>query len=350
MMTRQGFGVRLGCIAWAVAALFATAPAVGGGYVFQTIDAPGPGSATTGGTYAFGVNASGLVSGYYEDASGAYHGFIWQNGKATSIDYTGISGVSQTFLFQDNSSGQVAGYYTGADGTSHSLIYNSANGTWTTIPDAPGKNGFNAAGGINDKGQLAGNYSLGAAGNTNLVAWLYDIKSNTYTPFTVPQSDQSLFGSATYGMNNHGDIAGYYQDASSNYHGFVWDPTTGSRIIDVASATAGTFALGVNDSNTVVGNYYIGSTSYGFLLGGNNKLTSFMFAGATSTWISGLDDAGDITGYYEDAKGNFPGFYGQAVPNGLAACADRLRGRRGLHSPSLRGAVGRTRSKPGMTR
>ncbi len=226
-------------IGLAVAILLAPSPASAGGYNFQTIDAPG----AAGGTYAFGVNAGGLVTGYTIDASGGYHGFIWQNGVATTLDYTGVPGVTSTFLFQDNSSGQVAGYYTGSDGASHSLIYNTAGSTWTPIPDAPGGYPFNAAGGINNVGQLAGNYSTDLAAASNLVGWLYDIKSNTYTPFTVPQSDQANYGSATYGMNNKGDIAGLYADSNGAYHGFIWDPTTGSRTIDVPGATGGDLRL-----------------------------------------------------------------------------------------------------------
>jgi hypothetical protein len=39
-----------------------------------------------------------------------------------------------------------------------------------------------------------------------------------------------------------------------------------------------------------------------------------MVPGATNTWIGGLDDRGDITGFYQDANGNFHAFLGQAVP------------------------------------
>ena len=243
-----GFLTWLGSIGLAVALLLAPPRAEAGGYIFTTINAPG----AVGGTFAAGVNASGLVTGYYADAAGAYHGFVWQNGTLTPIDYTGVAGVAETFLFQDNSSGQVAGYYTGSDGNSHSLIYNTASGTWTTVPDAPGGYPFNAAGGINDNGQLAGNYSTDPTAASNLIGWLYNIKTNTYTPFTTPNANS--YGTATYGMNNNGDIAGLYYDAGGTSHGFVWDPTTGVRTGDVAGAQ-GTEAFAINDAGTVAGGY-----------------------------------------------------------------------------------------------
>jgi uncharacterized membrane protein len=306
MRWRTGFRVGFGGMGLAFVLLLAP-PRASGGYVFTTIDAPG----AVGGTFASGVNASGLVTGYYVDAGGAYHGFVWQNGVATSVDYTGVSGVTSTFLFQDNSSGQVAGYYTGSDGNSHSLIYNSASGTWTTVPDAPGGYPFNAAGGINDKGQLAGNYSTDPTASSNLVGWLYDIKTNTYTPFTI--SGANSYGAATYGMNNNGDIAGVYYDAGGTPHGFVWDPSTGARTVDVSGAQ-GTQAFAINDSGTVAGGYFNGSDWTGFLLDSQNQLTSVMVPGATDTWIAGLDDRGDISGFYEDGNGNFHAFYGESVP------------------------------------
>jgi probable HAF family extracellular repeat protein len=306
MRSRCGLVVPFMFVGLAIATLIAPPPAIAG-YIFQTIDAPG----ASGGTFAAGVNANGLVSGYYVDASGAYHGFIWQNGTLTPVDYTGVPGVVSTFLFQDNSSGQVAGYYTGSDGNSHSLIYNSATSSWTTVPDAPGGYPFNAAGGINDNGQLAGNYSTDPTASSKLVGWLYTIKTNTYTPFTNPNAN--AYGTATYGMNNNGDIAGLYYDSGGSSHGFVWDPTTGSRTVDVPGAQQ-TQAFAINDADTVAGGYFNGSAWTGFLLDSSNNLTSVMVPGATNTWIAGLNDQGDISGFYEDAAGGFHAFYGQAVP------------------------------------
>lgn len=310
MRSSDGFRIGFYGLGLAAAILLAPAGAAGGDYIFQTIDAPG----AAGGTFPFGVNASGVVTGYTIDGSGGYHGFVWQNGTATTLDYTGVPGVVSTFLFQDNSAGQAAGYYTGSDGTSHSLIYNSASGTWTTIPDAPGGYPFNAAGGINDVGQLAGNYSTDPTAATNLVGWLYDTRSSSYTSFTVPQSDQALFGTATYGMNNSGDIAGTYVDSGGLYNGYVWDPTTGARTIDVPNATGGTVAFGINDSGTIVGEYFIGSASYGFIMDANGNVTTLTVPGWSNISIDSIDDRGDIAGFYQDANGNYHGFVALAVP------------------------------------
>ena len=43
--------------------------------VFTTFDAPGAGAGTQG-TFPLAMNPSGAITGYYFDASGAFHGFL----------------------------------------------------------------------------------------------------------------------------------------------------------------------------------------------------------------------------------------------------------------------------------
>jgi probable HAF family extracellular repeat protein len=38
---------------------------------------------------ADGINNAGVVTGYYEDSSFNYHGFVWQNGALQTVDYPG---------------------------------------------------------------------------------------------------------------------------------------------------------------------------------------------------------------------------------------------------------------------
>src|SRR3954466_8429730 len=67
-----------------------------------------------------------------------------------------------------------------------------------------------------------------------------------------------------------------------------------------------TFALGINSSRTVVGDYFdvAENVSHGFLLS-QNVFTQFDFGGLGSTNILGINDAGDFVGdFYSDTDGS----------------------------------------------
>jgi hypothetical protein len=69
------------------------------------------------------------------------------------------------------------------------------------------------------------------------------------------------------------------------------------RSIDVPGATA-TGARGINAEHDIVGRYYLGTSSYGFLLS-NGTLTTVEHPdgiGSTQTW--GISPTGDVVGFY----------------------------------------------------
>jgi probable HAF family extracellular repeat protein len=43
---------------------------------------------------ADGINNAGVVTGYYQDSSSNYHGFVWQNGTLVTVDYPGTVDTS----------------------------------------------------------------------------------------------------------------------------------------------------------------------------------------------------------------------------------------------------------------
>ena len=53
------------------------------------------------------------------------------------------------------------GFYADAQNIPHGLVYNSVNGEWTVVNDPAGVNGT-VLNGINDKGQIVGFYTDGA--------------------------------------------------------------------------------------------------------------------------------------------------------------------------------------------
>jgi uncharacterized membrane protein len=113
---------------------------------FTTIDFPGGGD-----TNPIGINNSGQIVGYYDDASGI-HGFLDTAGSFTTIDFPG---AYRTFAEGINNSGQIVGiYYMTPLSSGQGFL--DTGGSFTTI-DYPGAS-FSGASGINDSGQILGEF------------------------------------------------------------------------------------------------------------------------------------------------------------------------------------------------
>jgi hypothetical protein len=101
---------------------------------------------------ATGVNNSGLVAGFYENASTLFTAFSKLGGSVTTFQFPGS--VSTQALGVNNL-GQIVGNYIDANGVMHGFFDNG--GVFMTL-DPPGATGT-AANGINDLGQIVGFYT-----------------------------------------------------------------------------------------------------------------------------------------------------------------------------------------------
>jgi len=70
----------------------------------------------TAGTFLTDANSSGVIVGYYKDASGE-HGFVDDNGSFTTIDAAGA--VNGTVITSISDSGEIFGYYYDANNKQH---------------------------------------------------------------------------------------------------------------------------------------------------------------------------------------------------------------------------------------
>ncbi len=248
-------------------------------YSFTTFDAPG---AT--GTYAYSINASGQVTGYYSDGSRNSHGFVYGNGTLTTLD---APGATSTYARSINASGQVAGSYW--DGShSHGFVY--GNGTFTPL-DAPGATETYAYS-INASGQATGSYWDGS----RVHGFVYS--GGTFTPLDVPGA------TATYpaSINASGQVAGDYYDRSGNQHGFVYSDGTFTTLnVPVGS---GNRATSINDSGQVTVLAYMPTGS------GRSSAYSFVYSNGTFTTLT-VPDTPHATGATSiNASGQVTGICG----------------------------------------
>ena len=89
---------------------------------FTTFDAPG---AAAIGTNPLSINAHGVITGWYTDASNVFHGFVRANdGTMTTIDVPGAgTGPFQgTQAVATNPAGAITGFYFDASNVLHGFL------------------------------------------------------------------------------------------------------------------------------------------------------------------------------------------------------------------------------------
>jgi hypothetical protein len=106
------------------------------------------------------------------------------------------------------------------------------------------------------------------------------------------------------GVNGGGDVSGYFYDSAGAAHGFIrFRNGSFSPPINEPNGSD-TFALGINSSRIVVGDFFSAadSTSHGFLFS-HRTYTQFDVGGLVSTNILGINDANDLVGdFYDDTQ------------------------------------------------
>jgi len=148
------------------------------------------------------------AAGYYADASGNDHAYIFQGGTFTLISTPGVSSQATGI----NNSGNISGFYIDGAGVNHGFLIRG--GVFKTL-DFPGGT-FTQALGLNNQRQVVGFY-MDAAGNTH--GFLYDVATGVYESVNDPMGvDSTLIN----GINDVGQITGFYVDPKTgNTNGFV---------------------------------------------------------------------------------------------------------------------------------
>ncbi len=305
-------------------------------------DAPGAGTGNTQGTFPISINTAGAIAGYYSDANNVYHGFVRAaSGAITEFDApgAGMGGHAGTVATNINTAGTVAGMYRDTSLVYHGFV-RAANGTITEFV-APGAGTGIGQGtqpsSINTAGVVAGGYSDANGAYHGFVR----ATSGAISSFNAPGAGTGI-GQGTFpiSINTAGAIAGIYADASDVAHGFVRAVNGAITTFDAPGAgrqdwlaalsvksqgppTQGTYAFNINDAGDIAGLYLDASVVvHGLVRGANGVITSFDVPGAGSGALQGtgglgINTAGNITGSYLDAGSVAHGF----VASGAAAPA-----------------------------
>jgi probable HAF family extracellular repeat protein len=256
-------------------------------YRFTSFDPPGS-------TYTRGnaINNAGTIDGYFNNASGEFHGYILSAGVFTQID---VPGAVKTIADGNNDSGTIVGQCDApVVGQAHGFVL--SGGTFTSF-DVPGAT-FTAGKGINLAGVIVGFY-VDAGGMTHG----YLLSGGQFTTIDYPNAPFT----AAHGINNNGQIVGNYHDAAGNNRGFL---LSGGQFSSVNYPKATwTIPTRINTSGQIVGYYQAASGSvHGFLLS-NGTYTTIDYPNAILTRLDGINDLGELVGQWEDSTGHTHGFY-----------------------------------------
>ena len=316
----------------AIALLGASSPVYAqSGWTFTTIDNPAAITGAGGGTYAQGINDPGQVVGYFYDSAGI-RGFSKTGGSFTTLNYPG--GPLPTFAEGINNKGDVVGWYAGnvagynnptPGQIDHGFLY--SGGVYTAIND-PSATVSTLAQGINNKDQIVGFYESETIGAPTYHGFLYsggqyitlDDPSSNLNKIGSSGSAASTSGTVAMGINDKGNIVGYYYfDNSDRAKGFILS-NGNYTTIDDPLGVGGTFALGINNKDEVVGFYYDSlHRQNGFLFSNGNYTTLDDPLGLNGTYATGINDASKIVGYYLAPEFNPVGGFFGSVGHGFLA-------------------------------
>jgi uncharacterized membrane protein len=163
-------------------------------------------------TYAWAISPFGTVVGGWavNDSSGNMlfqHGYVWKDGNFSDIVYPAYY---RTLLSGMNARGDAIGTGIDPDGTGHAFIY--SRGEITPITDLPPGAIGSSPQGINDKGEMVGQFW-----DQNFTTHGYLRAGSEYKTIDFPGA---VFTGAQ-GVNNAGLIVGAYFDTNWGLHGFI---------------------------------------------------------------------------------------------------------------------------------
>jgi len=274
----SGKGLLVGIVAMAGVLAGSQAAAQGRALTFSTIDFPGAVL-----TNVQGINESGDIAGFYNDAAGRTHGFMRSGGVFRSID---VPGAQSTQARGIGPAGDVVGSYQRpgelggipvhgfllrSSGSLHEVDYPGHQNTipQRILPDGTilgcyhdentmdtmhgmlrtrrGFDSIDESMTMHNGATPDGRFIVGLFTDMDSRGKGYTFESGRFTPFEVPGASST----AAWDVNPSRVIVGVYQDGAGVVHGFTYDGQVFGRV-DAPGARA-TRVFGVNAAGDMAG-------------------------------------------------------------------------------------------------
>ncbi|QNI33090.1 hypothetical protein H7849_03680 [Alloacidobacterium dinghuense] len=231
-------------------------------------------------TQAIGINNKrfpDIVGFYTDNATGFTHGFLDSNGTQSTVDDPAGSAPNVTTPVQNllgiNDFGDAAGFWMDNNGHEHGFIVlldfqTPSKSTFIEIPPSMFKGAVaTQASNFTDLGQVCGFWTDGDGNNHGFFGLLGPL----LFMFNVEINGVPAISTSPFGCNNKGEVVGSFTDASGNVHGFIFNHGRSVQFDAPGSSQTpafgvmGTFINGVNDNGDIVGFFSDGTKVNGFV-------------------------------------------------------------------------------------
>lgn len=254
-------------------------------YDYKRVDVPGAAH-----SLPFGLNDVGDIVGSFYEVSlfGGSKPYLYSDGQYYDI---GVAGAASVQPFSLNKLGIIAGTFTNRG--QFGFLQDDVN--TTVLSDATRAEGVNIHGA-----------AVGYLSTQDYNQFAYKYKNGVYKPVIGPDEISGMLGSAATGINDRGDIVGYY----------FYDNATGQQLIQGFVRKAGVLyplaitPLGINNDGVIVG---FSGAGYDAAVLEDGIVTLIKYPGADHTQVNGINNKGHIVGFYMQA-GVYHGFIGKPVP------------------------------------
>ncbi len=264
-----------------------------------------------------GINNTGVIAGYFGDGATVNNNGFTYNGTFTAENVTGADQTQVVAINNTMTGGtyQTAGFWVN-NGTGTNRGFTNIGGTVANV-DGPGST-FTQVLGLNDHNQAVGFFT--AAGVTS--GFTYNTSTTTVTPLAVPAAWGATSVTAT-GINNSGVIVGFFSNCAGCVSGFIDNAGTFSTPTDPLGTNPMFF--GINNLGEIVGtDTAAGGYSEGFVYNMSTNTWTTVFDpnaetttdgfGISGTTLNGINDLGQLVGFYADANGNVDGLLATPTP------------------------------------
>ncbi len=266
-----------------------------------------------------GINNAGTIAGYFGSGAAGHpnqgYTVVPPYGQANFTNEN-FPGSVQTQVTGLNNIGTTVGFWSNTNmgpplDSNFGFVHQGATFTNVNNPNtATTPPVFNQLLGVNDHNVAAGFYT-DAAGATH--GYTYTIATNA---FSANIDDPHAVGNTTAAaINNAGEIAGFYTDAGGAFHGFI-DNNGMFTTLDAAGAMD-TSLLGLNNLGEAVGFDIDANMLMHGVVCSVSALTCTQVDdpfGVGTTTFNGVNDRGQIVGFYVNGADNTIGLLANPVP------------------------------------